>query len=298
MRIAIFLFLFSLLPGGCARHEGAPAEAGSVSLKTYAVTVDRDVVWSPPDWPQQLRADIHRPGEAGSHPAVLVVHGGGWERRSRQDMDAIAERLARRGFVAVNVDYRFAPDHVFPAQLRDLQQAMRWIHGHAERYGIDAERIGALGYSSGAHLVSLLATVAGDGGQLDGGPLTRPDAVVAGGTPTDLRKYPAGRLVPQFLGGTREEVPERFALASPVTHVDGSEPPFFLFHGAWDGLVPLDHATDFRATLVDAGVHTELYVQRWRGHVAAFLLRGGAMEEAAAFLHRQLRAPATDAVVN
>lgn len=288
MRIATPLLLFFLTLSGCARHEGAPPDAGATSPPEHTITVERGITWSPPDWPEVLKADIYRPDGAGMSPAVLVVHGGGWEGRSRHDMDAIAERLARSGFVAVNVDYRFAPAYIFPAQLRDLQQAMRWIHGHAEEYGIDPERIGALGYSSGAHLVSLLATVAGDGGQLDGGPLTRPDAVVAGGTPTDLRKYPAGRLVPQFLGGTQEQVPERFALASPVTHVDGSEPPFFLFHGQWDGLVPLDHATDFRAALQEAGVDTELYVQRWRGHLTAFVFRGGAMEAALSFLHRRL----------
>lgn len=286
------LILIALIIGlaACARHEGAPP-SGDAGWTSHEISVIRDRVYSPADWPQPLKADIHRPRSAGPHPAVLVVHGGGWEGRSREDMEAIARHLARAGFVAVNVDYRFAPAHIFPAQLRDLQQAMRWIHANAADYGIDASRVGALGYSSGAHLVSLLAVAANDDGPLGAGADTRPEAVVAGGTPTDLRKYPAGRLVPQFLGGTQSQVMDRFIAASPVTHVDADDPPFFLFHGALDGLVPLDHATDFRAVLQDAGVESELYVQRWRGHVTAFVIRGGAMDAAVDFLHRKLGGP-------
>lgn len=286
MRCLLLIALFSVL-AACARHEGAP-ESTVPDPPEHEVELIRDRVYTPDNWPQVLKADIRRPQSAGPQPAVLVVHGGGWEGRSRQDMNAIARRLAAAGFVTVNVDYRFAPAHIFPAQLHDLQQAMRWIHDHADDYGIDSSRIGALGYSSGAHLVSLLAVAANDDGPLGAGGDTRPDAVVAGGTPTDLRKYPAGRLVPQFLGGTQSQVMERFVVASPVTHVDGNDPPFFLFHGAWDGLVPLDHATDFRAALENAGVDTELYVQRWRGHVTAFLMRGGAMDAAVDFLQRKL----------
>jgi acetyl esterase/lipase len=210
-------------------------------------------------------------------------------------MAGIAKYLARRGFVAVNGAHRFAPEYRFPAQLRDVQQAMRWIHANADRLGIDPNRIGVLGYSSGAHLVSLLAMVAGQGGALDGGPATRPDAVVAGGTPSDLRKWAEGRMIENFLGGTRAEVPEAYTAASPVTHVHPDAPPVFLYHGRWDTLVPPDHATDFHAALTQAGVDSELYLQRLRGHVLTFLFWGGAMEEAVRFLHEHLGAGSTAA---
>lgn len=218
---------------------------------------------------------------------VLVVHGGGWERRSREDMTAIARRLAARGFVAVNVDYRFAPEYQFPAQLHDVQLAMHWMRDHAAQYGGDSHQISALGFSSGAHLVTLLALVAGQGGELDveyGGVTTRPVSVVAGGTPTDLRKYPAGRLVPQFLGGGRDEIPERFAQASPVTHVHPQAPPFFFFHGGSDRLVPVDHATDMIDALQEVGVDTEFYLMRGRGHVSSFLMSQHAIHAAAGFM--------------
>jgi acetyl esterase/lipase len=271
---------------GCTIHRGGPERSIDIPrTQTVAVQVER---YTPESWPQALNAHIRRPAGAGPHPAVLVVHGGGWQRRSPKDMEEIATYLAERGLVSVNVAYRFAPEHRFPAQLRDIQQAMYWIHQNAERLGIDVQRIGALGYSSGAHLVTLLAMVAGQGGELDGGPLTRPDAVVAGGTPSDLRKWKDGRLVEDFLGGTRAEVPAAYAAASPVVHVHAAAPPVFLFHGNMDTLVPSDHATDFYAALVEAGVESELYISRLRGHVLTFLFPGGAMEEAARFFHQKL----------
>ena len=59
--------------------------------------------------------------------------------------------------VAVNTAYRLAPDHPFPAPLNDLRQALTWMADQADDLGIDADRVGAFGYSAGAHLVSLLA---------------------------------------------------------------------------------------------------------------------------------------------
>ncbi len=285
MRIAVPLTVLFLLSVSCARHDGQGAEG--VSLPRYGGVQSEVVTYSPEDWPTELRADLHYPEARGPHPAVLVVHGGGWERRSREDMTRIARRLARRGFVVMNVDHRFAPQFRFPAQLHDLQVAMHWLHDQAEELDLLPDGIGALGFSSGGHLVSLLAVVAGQGGELDtphGGIRTRPAAVVAGGAPTDLRKYPGGTLVPQFLGGTQEEMPGKFTVASPVTHVHEKVPPFFFFHGGRDTLVPADHATDMIAALEQKGVHAELYLMRLRGHVSSFLTSRWAIEEGARFL--------------
>jgi acetyl esterase/lipase len=286
------LLLAALAAAGCARHVNAPELRPE--LPQLSFTLSEGLRYSPDDWPQALQADLYVPNANGRFPAVLLVHGGGWERRSRDDMVSIAERLATSGFVVMNIDYRFAPEHIFPAQLNDLQQAMHWLHRNAEAHSIDVSRIGGFGFSSGAHLVSLLALVAGEGGELDqpyGGERTRLRAVVAGGTPTDLSKYGGGNLVPQFLGGTREAVPERFALASPVSHVHSGAPPFFLYHGGADWLVPSHHARDFKALLDAAGVDNELYILRGRGHVGSFLTGGSAEARGVEFLHRQMPAP-------
>ncbi|WP_101675742.1 alpha/beta hydrolase [Alloalcanivorax mobilis] len=290
----ILLLLCAALLSGCVRHLGAPTEPAP-ALPDYALGGVEHRIYTPPDWPQELQADVYLPRAQGPRPAVLVVHGGGWERRSPQDMEGIARALAEHGFVAVNIGYRFAPEYTFPAQLQDLQMAMRWLHVHAAEFGIDRGRVGAWGYSSGAHLVALLATVASDGGsplnQPYGGPVTLPRAVVAGGTPTDLRKFQGGKLVPQFLGGSQAERPDVYASASPITHVTAATPPFFLYHGTLDHVVPVDHAEDFRAALQANGVRNELFLLRGRGHIATFLLGGSAERAAMEFLARELALP-------
>lgn len=219
-----------------------------------------------------------------------MVHGGGWESRSRRDMHRTSADLARHGFVVMNVDYRFAPEFQFPAQLHDVQIAMHWLHDHADEWQIDSDRIGAFGFSSGAHLVSLMALVADQENELNqpyGGAQTRPYAVVAGGTPTDLRKFESGILVEQFLNGRLAEQPEAYQLASPVVHIHDDAPPFFLFHGTWDRLVPTDHAVDFHTQLVRSNVQSELYLQRLRGHLTSFVLMRDARRAAMRFLLAQ-----------
>ncbi|MCH8497745.1 MAG: alpha/beta hydrolase [Marinobacter sp.] len=270
---------------GCASHQ--PRNHHSPLPAPVPVTVEQDILYSPPDWPQDLRADLYLPDGTATRPAVLMVHGGGWERRSREDMDGIASRIASHGFVVMNIDYRFAPQHTFPAQLHDVQVAMQWLRRHSGDYGIDPDRIAAFGFSSGAHLVSLMATVASNGSALNepfGGPQTRPVAVVAGGLPSDLQAFGDGRLLRQFLGGSQRDRPELYEQASPIAQLTDTAPPFFLFHGGMDLLVPVSQATDFAEELAQQGVEYEFYRMRLRGHVSSFLTARVAVARATAFL--------------
>lgn len=292
---AIWIFPALLLTlSGCVRHLNEPQSPAATPLpEERPFIVLEDQRYSPPGWPQPLFADVYLPDtpNMATRPVALLVHGGGWQGRTPEDMAPIAEHLAQRGFVAVNIGYRFAPEYKFPAQIHDLQQAMHWIHRQADEWRIDTSRIAGVGYSSGAHLVSLLAVVAGQGGEVDrpyGGERTRLDAVIAGGTPTNLFKFDDGRLVVEFLGGTRLEVPLQYANASPMKHIHPQVPPFFLFHGTWDDLVPPDHAKDFYHALREQGIYSELYLLRYRGHITTFLTRYNAIEAGIDFLARQL----------
>lgn len=274
----------------CTRHAGRPAAPPPPPVST-AYDLRRDQVITPADWPQTLLADVYRPRGAGPFPAVLVIHGGGWESGDRAQVESIARRVAARGYVVVNTTYRLAPAWRFPAPLQDVQQAVVWMRANAATLDIDPEHIGAFGYSAGAQLVALLGGIGADD------PLGRPgaavQAVVAGGTPTDLGKWAEGRLVEQFLGGKRAERPAEYRAASPLSYVSAGDPPVFLYHGAADTLVPPDHATDYAAALAAAGVPHELFLLRGRGHILAFLTDGAAVDAALEFLDRWLRPAAT-----
>jgi len=271
---------------GCTIHQGRPDGPAPLRVDS-SYQIRRDQVFTPPGWPAALLADVYVPEGEGPFPAVLVIHGGGWESGDRAQVKGLAERIARRGYVAVNTTYRLAPGAIFPAQLQDVQQAVLWMRAQAATYRIDPTRIGAFGYSAGAHLAALL------GGIGEAGPLGQPGAaikaVVAGGTPTDLSKWPAGKLVPQFIGGNRSQKPAEYRAASPVSYVNAGDPPVFLYHGGADALVPIDHAEDYQKLLAAADVPNELFVLRGRGHILAFLTDGPAVDAALTFLDRHLR---------
>jgi acetyl esterase/lipase len=277
---------------GCASHQPAPQTP--VSLPETEFSVHPSIRYSPETWPAPLYADLYLPERSDPAPVVLMVHGGGWERRSRSDMTWVAESLASQGFAVLNVDYRFAPEFRFPAQLHDLQIARHWLNRNAGRYGLDTSRVTGFGFSSGAHLVALLATVANTDSDLNrphGGPDTALQAAVAGGLPADLPAFGSGRLLRQLLGAELEEQPDRYQRASPVTHVSASTPPFFLFHGTMDMLVPFSQAERFAEALDAQGVYHEIYRMRLRGHVTSFLTAGNAVDQAAQFLARQGAGP-------
>jgi acetyl esterase/lipase len=254
---------------------------------TSSYTVVRDVVVSPPDWPQVLLADVYRPDGEGPHPSVLLVHGGAWKRGDRGQVEGLAERIAERGYLVVNSTYRLVPEYIFPAQLQDVQQAARWMHERGAAYSIDPDRIGGFGYSAGAHLVSLTAAVADD--PRLGVANTRMKAVVAGGNPSDLTRYEGGYLVPNFLGGERDEIFETFRAASPITYVRPGHPPVFQYHATLDDYVPFEQAQGYRAALDAAGIPNELFVIHGHGHITGFFADGKAVQAALDFLDRHLR---------
>lgn len=294
---AILLTFSLLLATACAQHVNAPDQGSKATLhgRSETIVLQEDVRFSPHDWPQELRADLYQPdGQANRPmPAMVMVHGGGWEGRSRRDMNHMARNFAEAGYIVMNIDYRFAPEYPFPAAVEDVQIALHWLHEQSPSLTIDPDQIGLVGFSSGAHLASLVALVAGTDSALDspwGGRHIRPVGVVVGGTPTDLRKFGEGRLVEQFLGGTLEQMPERYAKASPVTHVHPDAPPFFHFHGTWDRLVPPDHSTDFHADLLAAGIQSELFRMRLRGHATSLVFSGDATRAAIDFMNRQISA--------
>lgn len=285
----LVIFAGALLTA-CASHQNAPEQVEQAPETSFNTSTG--ITFSPDGWPQTLKADLYLPEGNQPLPTVLLVHGGGWERRTREDMTWIAEHLAGRGFAVMNIDYRFAPEHIFPAQLYDLQMAMHWLHEEADTYQLDRDAFTAFGFSSGAHLVSLMALVAESRHPLNqpyGGKHARPVAVVAGGLPSDLRAFGSGKLIRQFLGGEQEDIPGVYRAASPITHITAGAPPFFLFHGAQDMLVPFSQAKEFRARLTDQGVESELYLMHLRGHVTSFLTAGNAVEKATGFLVRHTR---------
>ncbi len=287
------LILIGLALASCSQHIVSNPEVSNAPLANPAKQLQKisNLSYSPADWPKVLQGDIYRPDNTEIYPGVLLIHGGGWSSRSRQDTDKLAQQIAERGYVVFNISHRFAPQHQFPEQIYDVQLAIKWFRQHANDYQLDPNKIASWGYSSGAHLAAMLGSVS-EGDPIDkphGGPQTRVQAVVGGGTPADLRKYPDGKLVERFLGGTQAEKPAAYAAASPAYYVTPNDPPVFLYHGSLDTLVKPNQPLDFKKLLDNAGVANELYIQKFRGHTTAFLFDGAAVKKAIQFLDRHLK---------
>jgi acetyl esterase/lipase len=197
-------------------------------------------------------------------------------------MGPIASTLARRGYVAVTATYRLAPAYRFPAQLEDAEQAVRWLGENADRLHVDRDRVGAWGFSAGAHLATMMATL--EPGNPWGTPEPRLRAVVAGGTPTDLEHFNAVDGMALF-GVTAVQDPALYRRASPLYHASAKAPPIFLYHGSVDSIVPLEQAEQLRAALAKAGAPVELDVIYGADHAGS---TEAAMDAAMGFLDRQL----------
>lgn len=162
----------------CLTHLAAQAEELDFDVRndvTYSKVGDHE-----------LLLDAFVPTKDGTYPAVLVVHGGGWRMGDRKQLRGYARSLTRLGCVCFAIDYRLAPKHKFPAQIEDCRAAVRWIREHAGEYNVNANKLGAIGYSAGGHLVSLLATTGEAPSEANGNVDTRVQAVAAGGAPNRI----------------------------------------------------------------------------------------------------------------
>lgn len=271
-----------LLGTACTTYSGRPDNAVQPKPLRVAFEQRKDVVYTPPDHAEPVKADLYIPAGSGPHPGVIVVHGGGWNGRDRGDMDSISRSLAKRGFVVANIDYRLAPRFRHPAQVDDVRAALAYLRANAKELKLDPQRVGGWGYSAGAHLLALAAMERS-------GAAPSFAAVVAGGTPSDFSRYPTSPVITRLIGKTMSEAPEAWKRASPITHVSSDDPPMFLFHGTWDRIVQPEDSVAMQQRLQAAGVPAELVRVRGLGHIATFLLSGSSRDRGIDFLDRYLR---------
>jgi acetyl esterase len=116
-----------------------------------------------PDGPITLR--VYSPGGEGPQPVIVYFHGGGWVVGELETVDRPVRSMAlRTGAVIVSVDYRLAPEHVYPAAFDDCYAATSWVAEHAAELGGDAARVAVAGDSAGGNLAAAVAIAARDRG--------------------------------------------------------------------------------------------------------------------------------------
>ena len=247
------------------------------------VTFERDIVYGKGAG-EDLKLSLARPRkQEGTLPCVLAIHGGGWAAGRKEAHDNLTWELAKRGYVSATVGYRLAPKHLFPAQVEDVKCAVRFLRANAEKYGIDPARIGAVGFSAGAHLSMMLGVMGKeDGLEGEGGCPDQPsqiNAVVSFFGPTDFVNFDfpeASRpIVEKWMGGPKQEKLDACRKASPITYVSKGDAPILLIQGTKDPLVPHSQATAMVEAMTAAGIpgRCDLIVGAGHGWGGAEFLR-------------------------
>lgn len=206
--------------------------------------------------------ELYVPNGPGPHPVGILIHGGFWRARYGLSlMTGLARDLAERGIAAWNIEYRRIGDvgGGWPGTLQDAALAADYLRTIASTYALNLQRIVAVGHSAGGHLALWLAArphlVPDSPVRVGDTPLSLAGVISLAGA-NDLKHvwqlHLSGDVVVEFLGGTPNEVPERYAVASPATLLP-LRVPQVLIHGTDDLNVPLVVSRAYARKAKEAG---------------------------------------------
>ncbi|MDP4648056.1 MAG: alpha/beta hydrolase [Akkermansiaceae bacterium] len=202
-----------------------------------------------------LSLDLHLPPAEIKAPLIIWIHGGAWRAGSKKSMPL--KELVAEGHPVASVDYRLSPVAKFPAQIHDIKAAIRFLRANGAEWKLPTENIVIAGESAGAHLAALTGVTNGNA-ELEGtlGTHLKASSAIQGiisfygasdlttilsqSTPHGLSvRTPALELL---LGDLPDAAPDLARLASPVYHIDKSDPPLLLFHGDRDPQMPINQS--------------------------------------------------------
>jgi acetyl esterase/lipase len=210
--------------------------------------------------------ELSLPNGDGPHPVAIAVHGGYWQATyDLTHLRSFCAALAETGWAVWSVEYRRIGDEGggWPNTLLDVAAAAGHLRTLAADHRLDLGRVVSVGHSAGGHLALWLA---GRHRLAPGHALHRPDplplrAAVSLAGVCDLRwahqRGLGGGAVAQLLGGSPDDVPDRYAGASPAELLP-LRTPQVLVHGTADFFVPLDISRVYRAAAVAAGDEVRL----------------------------------------
>jgi len=247
-------------------REIAATAADPAPIIKGDVKVTRGIVFSKADG-VPLALDVYQPPTTGTFPIVMQIHGGSWQSGAPASQDWFSRHLAARGYVVVAIDYRRAPEWIWPEQIVDVRTALYWISHEAHKFGGDASHIVVAGQSAGAQLAMRLAYQEGPS-SIRGvvnyyGPVD-----LAEGWRRPPRPDPANvrGILETFIGGIPALKPEHYRHASPITWVSDTSTPTLSIYGARDHIVEARFGRMLDAALKKAGATSVLIELPWSEH--------------------------------
>ena len=246
-------------------RQGDDLRDAGLTTPADVLRFDDILYGSDPVW-QTL--DVYRPRQAGGIqlPVIVSVHGGAWVYGDKTRYQYYCMSLAQHGFAVVNFSYRLAPEFKFPASLEDCNLVFTWVLDHAEEYGLDPERVFAVGDSAGGHLLGLFLALCTDPAFRKEFPFAPPPSFVPKGVAMNCGYY-------RFTGDGDEQTAALLADLLPqrgtqrelrqidvLSHVNSRFPPVFVMTSTGDFLQ--DQALMLAKVLVQ---HSVPFVFRFYG---------------------------------
>ena len=224
-------------------------------------------------------------------PCLVWINGGGFLTMEKSAFIPHLVRFAEHGYIIASVEYRLSNSCVYPAMLRDVKSAIRYLRAHAKDFGIDSERIAVMGESAGGYLAAM-AGATGNTRKFDlGENLDQSSAVCAvvdyygpSGILSNSREpeRATDKLIPKDIPVTEEE-------KHAVTFMDENTPPYYLLHGTDDPLVPCELSEKFYSEMLEKGVKADLTVIEGAGHADPRFYQKSTDEKVLAFLDKIMK---------
>ena len=246
----------------CVCSASAPG-IGGVPAPARQPSVTTDVVYGHKDG-LALTLDVHRSARPNGAGVISIVSGG-WQ--SSMELAQIFTQayppFIEKGFTVFAVRHGSRPRYPMSSIVADMRRSVRFIRQHANEDGVDPNRLGVFGGSSGGQLALLLGTT-GDSGDPSAADAvlresSRVAAVVANFPPTDLARWATQQPVFKF---TEAEA----AQFSPIRFVSSGSAPSLIVHGDADTAVPMDQGETMHAALTKAGVPASFIRIKGAGH--------------------------------
>ena len=243
-----------------------------------------------------LLMDVYVPTNPNGY-GIIVIPGSGFHQLMSYDAAPLnknpwyltniigTENLINNGYTLFVINHRSAPVFRYPAAIEDGQRAVQFIRSKAEDYNINKERLGAIGHSSGAQLVSMLGTMDDIKNQESKNPIdnesSKVQCVVALAGVFDMTEFASGGAgdigaVASFVGThlpnwRGSNVPneyeyELYAKASPISYITKDDAAFLLVHGTNENVVPTNQSKIFHKQLLENNVSSNLIIIENGGH--------------------------------
>jgi acetyl esterase/lipase len=250
-----------------------------MTAREYEVAIRPDIVFAEHDG-VTLLGDLYLPTGLAKAPVLVGVHGGGWQVGDRKFYTHWGNYLARHGYGVFAIEYRLMKPGVktWPGAVHDTKAAVQFICAQAVEFGLDAERVGLIGDSAGAHLTALVA-LASEEPPFAGGsaPAARVKAVIGfygvydmlAQWEHDQMTRPRDQITEKLLGAPPMISRKVFFEASPLSYVtvDKNNTRFLLIYGREDDIVdPATQSEKFLTALKQAGFFARTIVVPGAGH--------------------------------